>query len=215
MGEKGSKEITATGIKDNFPDYGRYLKVLDDYVIRVLFWNGLEKEYDFADLIESDKRFSLLKNKELFTKAHFDSDEATAIIWNDEIDIDLSCVYYYGKTVSTAFDNLLSMRDATDSWGLDESTIRKAIQYNRLVVGEDVAKFGKQWVLTRGAVKRIYGESLDERLSLCEDELERIKDINDPMTQRYLKTDEGRKQLADIEKALKQEIKTIKAKLQK
>lgn len=47
--------------------------------------------------------------------------------------------------------------DATDLWGLNESTLRKAVAYRKLVEGVDVQKFGKQWVVTRDAMERKYG----------------------------------------------------------
>ena len=43
-------------------------------------------------------------------------------------------------------------------WGLNESTLRKAIAYGKLVNGVDVCKFGKQWVVSMDAMKREYGD---------------------------------------------------------
>ena len=53
---------------------------------------------------------------------------------------------------------LLAFSDATELWGLNESTLRKAITYGKLVEGVDVCKFGKQWVVSIMAMKREYGE---------------------------------------------------------
>ena len=44
--------------------------------------------------------------------------------------------------------------------GLNESTLRKAITYGKLVNGIDVCKFGKQWVVSTEAMKREYGEPI-------------------------------------------------------
>jgi hypothetical protein len=52
----------------------------------------------------------------------------------------------------------MSFGDATQLWGLNESTLRKAIVYGKLVNGVDVCKFGKQWIITVDAMKREYGE---------------------------------------------------------
>ena len=46
---------------------------------------------------------------------------------------------------------------ATELWGLNESTLRKAIAYGKLVNGVDVCKFGKQWVVSIDAMTREYG----------------------------------------------------------
>ena len=52
---------------------------------------------------------------------------------------------------------MLSFGDATALWGLNESTLRKAVSYRKLADGIDVKKFGKQWVVTRSAMEREYG----------------------------------------------------------
>ena len=51
----------------------------------------------------------------------------------------------------------MAFKDATDIWGLNESTLRKAIQYGKLTNGIDVCKYGKQWVISIRAMKREYG----------------------------------------------------------
>lgn len=40
--------------------------------------------------------------------------------------------------VKTPFDGLMAFSDATLIWGLNESTLRKAIAYGKLVNGVDV-----------------------------------------------------------------------------
>ena len=52
----------------------------------------------------------------------------------------------------------MAFSDATTLWALNESTLRKAITYGKLVEGIDVCKFGKQWVVSMAAMKREYGE---------------------------------------------------------
>lgn len=60
--------------------------------------------------------------------------------------------------MNNPFDGLLSFKEATDLWGLNESTLRKAVVYGKLVDGIDVKKFGKQWIVTKEAMIREYGE---------------------------------------------------------
>ncbi len=52
----------------------------------------------------------------------------------------------------------MSFKEATYLWGLNESTLRKAIVYGKLINNVDVCKFGKQWIITMEAMKREYGE---------------------------------------------------------
>ena len=78
-------------------------------------------------------------------------------ISRDDIDIACDELYYNGKTIQTPFDGLIAFSDATSIWGLNESTLRKAIAYGKLINGQDVCKFGKQWVISIEAMKRVYG----------------------------------------------------------
>lgn len=48
--------------------------------------------------------------------------------------------------------------DATKLWGLNESTLRKAIAYGKLVNAVDACKYGKQWVISTETMKREYGQ---------------------------------------------------------
>ena len=45
-------------------------------------------------------------------------------------------------TVKTPFDGLMAFSDATELWKLNESTLRKAIAYGKLINGIDVCKLG-------------------------------------------------------------------------
>ena len=73
------------------------------------------------------------------------------------MDLDGEELWTNGQPTASPFDSLLSFGDATEEWGLSESTLRKAVQYKKLVEGVDVQKFGKQWIVTRDAMAREYG----------------------------------------------------------
>ena len=79
------------------------------------------------------------------------------ISWNDEIDLSCDELFFGGKTVSSQFDGLIAFTEACQMWDLNESTLRKAVSYGKLVDGIDVCKFGKQWVVTISAMEREYG----------------------------------------------------------
>lgn len=51
--------------------------------------------------------------------------------------------------------------NASELWGLNESTLRKAISYGKPVNGVDVCKFGKQWVVSMDSMQREYGARPD------------------------------------------------------
>lgn len=57
------------------------------------------------------------------------------------------------------FDGLMSFKDAAELWGIDDSTLRKAVASKKLIENVDVKKFGKQWIVTSTAMKRVFGEA--------------------------------------------------------
>lgn len=59
--------------------------------------------------------------------------------------------------MNNVFNDLISLKEAADTWHLEQSTIRKAIAADKFIVGVDVKKFGKQWVIDKKAMSRVYG----------------------------------------------------------
>ena len=130
---------------------------LPDFKLSVQFAEGVTKIYDVKPLFEKWDIFKTLKNQpELFTSVEVDAG-GYGIIWNDDIDLSCDELFANGKKVKTPFDGLMAFSDATLLWGLNESTLRKAISYGKLVNGVDVCKFGKQWIISMDAMLREYG----------------------------------------------------------
>ena len=101
--------------------------------------------------------FKTLKDNNLFSKVYVDVG-GCGIVWNDYADLSCDELWENGVEIKTPFDGLLSMNDATTIWGLNESTLRKAISYGKLQNGVDVCKYGKQWVVYIEAMNREYGQ---------------------------------------------------------
>ena len=130
---------------------------LPDFILSVQFSEGITKHYDVKPLFEKHPMFTLLKeHPELYYSVTVDTG-GYGIVWNDDIDIACDELYFNGETIQTPFDGLIAFSDATQIWGLNESTLRKAIAYGKLINGQDVCKFGKQWVISSDAMKREYG----------------------------------------------------------
>lgn len=130
---------------------------LDGFKLLAHFSDGSAKEYDMAPLIRSMDVFEPLETMPgLFQQVAVDVG-GYGVSWNDDIDLDGSEIWENGVDARTPFDGLLSFADATGLWGLNESTLRKAVGYGRLKNGLDVMKFGKQWVVTKDAMLREYG----------------------------------------------------------
>ena len=129
---------------------------LKNFFISISFVEGVTKKYDVKPLFKRFEIFNNLKEKSLFNKVHV-GPGGYAVIWNDEIDIACDELFEKGIVVKSPFDNLIAFSEATKLWNLNESTLRKAIQYGKLINGIDACKFGKQWVVSYDAMKREYG----------------------------------------------------------
>ncbi len=130
---------------------------LENYELLVNFVIGVTKKYKVKPLIKKYDMFKKLEDISLFNKVYTDK-SGYAVMWTEDIDISCNELWNNGELVNTPFDNLISFKDATDLWGLNESTLRKNISYGRLKEGTDVMKFGKQWIITKEAMIRLYGE---------------------------------------------------------
>ena len=133
------------------------VNALPDYRLSVQFAEGVTKIYDVKPLFAKWKPFKALENApELFSGVEVDMG-GYGIIWNDDLDLSCDELFENGEVVKTPFDGLMAFTDATRLWGLNESTLRKAIAYGKLVNGVDACKYGKQWVISMEAMKREYG----------------------------------------------------------
>lgn len=134
------------------------VNALPDFRLSVQFAEGVTKIYDVKPLFQKWRAFKSLQiDTMLFSKVKVDKG-GYGIIWNDDLDLSCEELFEYGETVETPFDGLIAFTDATLLWGLNESTLRKAISYGKLVNGVDACKYGKQWVISTEAMKREYGE---------------------------------------------------------
>ena len=138
------------------------VNALPDYRLSVQFSEGITKIYDVKPLFEKWPSFHALKDDpELFSGVEVDLG-GYGIVWNDDLDLSCNELYENGETVKTPFDGLMAFTEATELWGLNESTLRKAISYGKLVNGVDACKYGKQWVVSSEAMKREYGQPKKE-----------------------------------------------------
>lgn len=134
------------------------ISALPDYRLCVQFAEGITKIYDVKPLFSKWAPFKVFQNDPaLFSGVEVDVG-GYGVIWNDELDLSCDELFANGKTIVTPFDGLMAFTDATQLWGLNESTLRKAIAYGKLVNGVDACKYGKQWVISVDAMKREYGQ---------------------------------------------------------
>lgn len=132
------------------------VRPMDDFVLLVSFSEGVTKTYDVKPLFSKWLVFNELKNNHLFEEASVDQG-GYGVSWNDDIDLSCDELFYEGKVIKTPFDGLIAFTEACQLWNLNESTLRKAVSYGKLIDGIDVSKYGKQWVVTMKAMEREYG----------------------------------------------------------
>lgn len=147
---------------------------LSDWKLCVQFAEGVTKIYDIAPLFQKWAPFrAFLDMPERFAGVEVDAG-GYGIVWDDDLDLSCNELYENGRTIKTPFDGLIAFTEATQLWGLNESTLRKAISYGKIVNGVDACKFGKQWVVSKEAMNREYGIPKEDReenreVVMCDD----------------------------------------------
>lgn len=98
------------------------VSALPDYRLSVQFSEGVTKIYDVKPLFERLPVFGYFKEKiEEFFQVSVDMG-GYGIVWNDELDLSCDELWEHGTQIETPFDGLMSFSDATQLWGLNEST---------------------------------------------------------------------------------------------
>lgn len=141
------------------------VKAIENLQLQIQFVEGVSKIYDIKPLFAKWPQFrALQKSPELFNSVSVDCG-GYGIVWNDELDLSCDEIYANGRTIKTPFDGLIAFTEATELWGLNESTLRKAISYGKLQEGIDACKYGKQWVISEKAMEREYGSPKEDKAS--------------------------------------------------
>ena len=133
------------------------VSALPNFKLSVQFSEGVTKLYDVKPLFEKIPAFRYLNDNPVEFDCVSVDIGGYGIVWNDDLDLSCDELWENGDVVETPFDGLMAFSDATELWGLHESTLRKAIAYGKLANGVDVCKFGKQWVVSIDAMVREYG----------------------------------------------------------
>ena len=134
------------------------VSALPNYELSVHFWDGTTKIYDVKPLFKKWPIFATLKGEAGdFNDVKVD-EGGYGISWNDKIDLSCNELWENGQTIQTDFDKVISFADASNAWGLSESTLRKAVAYGKLKSGIDVCKYGKQWLISINSMREKYGD---------------------------------------------------------
>lgn len=113
---------------------------------RVNVWDDVKEGDCLVDLTEELTVEGKIIDGEIVIKDN-------AIIYNPQIGKpDIS------HSLKVDIDNVLTAQEAATKWGITEGAIRKAIASKRLIIGIDYRKAGRITLVSKEAMKRLYGE---------------------------------------------------------
>ncbi|MCM1329073.1 MAG: DUF2442 domain-containing protein [Ruminococcus sp.] len=124
--------------------------------IIVIFENDTAKKYDTKQLFSQFEWYKELEDPDIFSLVQVETG-GYGVCWNGDIDISEDELWENSEPLVSVFDGLMSFGDAARRWGLDDSTLRKAVQAGKIAENTDAKKFGKQWIITEEAMYRIFG----------------------------------------------------------
>ena len=62
-----------------------------------------------------------------------------------------------GIRVKGSFEGLYTFLEVAEIYGIDDSCLRKQVARDKFVIGEDVKKMGKTWIITEQAMIKSFG----------------------------------------------------------
>lgn len=65
-----------------------------------------------------------------------------------------------------SFDGLYTFSEVGQIYGIDSSCLRKKVCFDKFVVGKDIKKFGKTWLITEQAMVKHFGAEKFENFKL-------------------------------------------------
>ena len=95
--------------------------------MQVSYMPQLHKIKRVAPLFERLSVFSkLVDSPGLFEDVKVDVG-GCGVVWNDELELSFDELWEHGVSVQTPFGGLMSLAEATELWGLSESTLRRRL----------------------------------------------------------------------------------------
>ena len=79
-----------------------------------------------------------------------------------------------------SFEGLYTFLEVADIYGIDDSSLRKQVARDKFVIGEDVKKMGRTWIITEQAMVKNFGtlKFEDYKKKLEKKEKAKAKKIN-------------------------------------
>ena len=81
-----------------------------------------------------------------------------------------------GIGVKGSFEGLYTFLEVAEIYGIDDSCLRKQVARDKFVIGEDVKKMGRTWIITEQAMIKSFGTLKFEEYKKKQQKREQIKE---------------------------------------
>ena len=82
-----------------------------------------------------------------------------------------------GIGVKGSFEGLYTFLEVAEIYGIDDSCLRKQVARDKFVIGEDVKKMGRTWIITEQAMIKSFGALKFEEYKKKQQKKEQVKEI--------------------------------------
>ena len=82
-----------------------------------------------------------------------------------------------GIGVKGSFGGLYTFLEVAEIYGIDDSCLRKQVARDKFVIGEDVKKMGRTWIITEQAMIKSFGALKFEEYKKKQQKKEQVKEI--------------------------------------
>ena len=82
-----------------------------------------------------------------------------------------------GIGVKGSFEGLYTFLEVAEIYGIDDSCLRKQVARGKFVIGEDVKKMGRTWIITEQAMIKSFGALKFEEYKKKQQKKEQVKEI--------------------------------------
>ena len=76
-----------------------------------------------------------------------------------------------------SFEGLYTFLEVAEIYGIDDSCLRKQVARDKFVIGEDVKKMGRTWIITEQAMIKSFGALKFEEYKKKQQKKEQVKEI--------------------------------------
>ena len=76
-----------------------------------------------------------------------------------------------------SFEGLYTFLEVAEIYGIDDSCLRKQVARDKFVIGEDVKKMGRTWIITEQAMIKSFGALKFEEYKKKQQKRNQIKEI--------------------------------------